>query len=145
MFKCRGAIHCAHLGCRFMSTGAIHCAPTSRHTSCKKRSRIGEKDFYSQGAPGMYDLPQGTVTFLFTGIEGSTHLQQQLGERYAGVLAELRQLLRAALRVWNGREVDTQGDAFFMAFARATDAVSAAVDIQRTLAAHAWPEHRPMV
>jgi predicted ATPase/class 3 adenylate cyclase/DNA-binding CsgD family transcriptional regulator len=87
----------------------------------------------------MYHLPKGTVTFLFTDIEGSTHLQQQLGDRYAGVLEQCRQLLRAAFRVWNSHEVDTQGDAFFVAFARATDAVSAAVDIQRALAAHAWP------
>ncbi len=87
----------------------------------------------------MYHLPKGTVTFLFTDIEGSTHLQQQLGDRYAEELAELRQLLRAAFRVWNGHEVDTQGDAFFVAFARATDAVSAAVDMQRALAAHVWP------
>jgi predicted ATPase/class 3 adenylate cyclase/DNA-binding CsgD family transcriptional regulator len=87
----------------------------------------------------MYRPPKGTVTFLFTDIEGSTHLQQQLGDRYSEVLAELRQLLRAAFRVWNGHEVDTQGDAFFVAFARATDAVSAAVDMQRALAAHVWP------
>jgi predicted ATPase/class 3 adenylate cyclase len=92
----------------------------------------------------MNHLPQGTVTFLFTDIEESTHLQQQLGDRYAGVLAELRQLLHAVFRVWNGHEVDTQGDAFFVAFARATDAVWAAVEIQRILAAHVWP-HGVMV
>jgi predicted ATPase/class 3 adenylate cyclase/DNA-binding CsgD family transcriptional regulator len=86
------------------------------------------------------NLPSGTVTLLFTDIEGSTRLLQGLGDRYASVLAECRQLLRATFQEWNGREVDTQGDAFFIAFARATDAVLAAVDVQRALFAHPWPE-----
>ena len=81
----------------------------------------------------MGNLPQGTVTLLFTDIEGSTRLLQQVGERYGDVLAESRQLLQAAFQRWNGVVVDTQGDAFFVAFARANDAVSAAVDVQRTL------------
>ena len=86
------------------------------------------------------NLPSGTVTLLFTDIEGSTRLLQRLGDSYTGVLAECRQLLRATFQEWNGREVDTQGDAFFIAFARATDAVLAAVDVQRALSAHLWPE-----
>jgi predicted ATPase/class 3 adenylate cyclase/DNA-binding CsgD family transcriptional regulator len=86
------------------------------------------------------ELPTGTVTLLFTDIEGSTHLLQQLGERYADLLAECRQLLRTAFHQWNGHEMDTQGDAFFVAFARASDAVAAAVDGQHTLASHPWPE-----
>src|SRR5215472_739339 len=88
----------------------------------------------------MHHLPTGTVTLLFTDIEGSTRLLQQLGNRYADVLLEYRQVLRAACQQWNGHEVDTQGDAFFAAFVRAIDALSAAVDVQRTLAAHSWPE-----
>src|SRR2546430_13569137 len=88
----------------------------------------------------MHDLPRGTVTFLFTDIEGSTRLLQQLGDRYSRVLEECRRLLRAAFQEWNGHEVDTQGDAFFVAFARATDAVSAAVDGLRALAVQSWPE-----
>ena len=88
----------------------------------------------------MRDLPGGTVTLLFTDIDGSTHLLNQLGKRYAEMLAECRQLLRAAFHRWGGHEVDTQGDAFFVAFARATDAVSAAVEMQRALAAHPWPD-----
>src|SRR5438874_12027514 len=86
------------------------------------------------------DLPAGTITLLFTDIEGSTLLLQQLGEQYSSVLAECRQLLRTAFQQYHGHEVDTQGDAFFIAFARATDAVSAAVAAQRMLASHAWPE-----
>src|SRR5947207_2472913 len=88
----------------------------------------------------MHDLPTGTVTFLFTDIERSTRLLQQLGDRYSGVLEEYRRLLRAAFQRWNGHEVDTQGDAFFVAFARATDAVSGPVAAQRALASHVWPE-----
>lgn len=88
----------------------------------------------------MHELPTGTVTLLFTDIEGSTRLLQQLGHRYDGILTECRQLLRAAFHQWNGYEVDTQGDAFFVAFARATDAVSAAAEMQRALAAHPWPD-----
>jgi predicted ATPase/serine/threonine protein kinase len=86
------------------------------------------------------DLPRGTVTLLFTDMEGSTHLLQQLGDRYAGVLAECRRLMRAAFQQWNGHEIDTQGDGFFVVFARASDAISASVDAQRALASYGWPE-----
>src|SRR5437764_4953590 len=85
-------------------------------------------------------LPTGTVTLLFTDLEGSTRLLQQLGERYHDVLVVCRQLLREIFQRWNGHEVDTQGDAFFVAFARATDAVWAAVEMQHSLAAHTWPD-----
>ena len=85
-------------------------------------------------------LPRGTVTLLFSDIEGSTSLLQQVGERYTQVLGECRHLLRAAFHQYHGREVDTQGDAFFVAFARAIDAVSAAVAAQRALASHLWSE-----
>src|SRR6266849_4690903 len=88
----------------------------------------------------MRTLPSGTVTLLFTDIEGSTQLLQRLGDRYAGVLAECRQLLRAVFQHWSGHEVDTQGDAFFVAFARATDAVSAVMDAQLALVSPPWPE-----
>src|SRR5438132_10762629 len=88
----------------------------------------------------MHHLPMGTVTLLFTDMEGSTRLLQQVGERYTDLLEEYRQLLRSAFQRWNGHEVDTQGDAFFVAFARATDAVSGAVAAQRALASHVWPE-----
>jgi len=86
------------------------------------------------------DLPEGTVTFLFTDIEGSTRLLEQLRESYATLLADQRRLLRQAFATWQGREVDTQGDAFFVAFSRATQAACAAAQAQRALAEHAWPE-----
>jgi predicted ATPase/class 3 adenylate cyclase/DNA-binding CsgD family transcriptional regulator len=88
----------------------------------------------------MRELPTGTVTLLFTDIEGSTRLLQQLGERYTSLLDVCRSLLRTAFFEFHGYEVDTQGDAFFVAFARATDAVAAAVAAQRALFTHAWPE-----
>ena len=84
--------------------------------------------------------PSGTVTMLFTDIEGSTRLLQALGDRYADVLMEHRRLLRSAFRECGGREMDTAGDAFFIAFDRARDAVAAAVAAQRSLAEYAWPE-----
>jgi predicted ATPase/class 3 adenylate cyclase len=84
-------------------------------------------------------LPSGTVTLLFTDIEGSTRLLHELGDRYGDALADHRRLLRESFRERDGREVDTQGDAFFVAFATASQAVAAAVATQRRLAAHRWP------
>jgi predicted ATPase/class 3 adenylate cyclase len=80
------------------------------------------------------DLPTGTVTFLFTDIEGSTRLLTELGERYPAVLTEHRRALRQAFGNHGGVEIDTQGDAFFVAFARAPDAAAAADEAQRSLA-----------
>jgi len=84
-------------------------------------------------------LPGGTVTFLFTDIEGSTRLLQELGDDYGQVLADQRRILRDAFQAAEGREVDTQGDAFFFSFPRAKDAVRAAVEGQRKLSDHEWP------
>jgi class 3 adenylate cyclase/streptogramin lyase len=86
------------------------------------------------------ELPQGTVTFLFTDIEGSTRLLAQLGERYGETLDVHRGILRKAVEDRGGREVDTQGDSFFFAFARANAALGAAVVAQRALAEHQWPD-----
>ena len=80
-------------------------------------------------------LPTGTVTFLFTDIEGSTRLLREIGEGYGQALAEHRRILREAFTGHGGVEVDTQGDAFFVAFADASDAVAAAADAQRALRA----------
>ena len=88
----------------------------------------------------MHELPTGTVTLLFIDIEGSTRLLRQLGKRYAEVLVDCRHLLYATFQEYHGHLIDTQGDAFFVAFARATDAISAAVAAQCVLASHLWPE-----
>ena len=86
-------------------------------------------------------LPGGTVTFVFTDIEGSTKLLQELGdEAYAQVSGDHRRLVRETFAEHGGTEIDTQGDAFFFSFPRARDAVGAAVDAQRALRDHEWPE-----
>jgi predicted ATPase/class 3 adenylate cyclase/DNA-binding XRE family transcriptional regulator len=85
-------------------------------------------------------LPTGTVTLLFTDIEGSTKLLQQLGDAFAIALGAHQALLRAAFAAHAGRVVDTQGDAFFAAFASAPEAVACAVAATRSLAAYPWPE-----
>src|SRR5258708_23276569 len=86
------------------------------------------------------NLPTGTVTFLFTDIEGSTRLLQQLGGEFGGLLADHQRLLREACETNGGSVVDTPGDSFFVAFPRAVEAIQAAVQAQRALAAHAWPQ-----
>ena len=88
----------------------------------------------------MTELPTGTLTLLFTDVEGSTGLLQRLGESYRAALETHRHLLRAAFKAHGGREVDTQGDSFFVVFPRAADAVAAAVAAQRALAEYPWPE-----
>jgi class 3 adenylate cyclase len=85
-------------------------------------------------------LPTGTVTFLFTDIEGSTRLLKRLGKSYGELLAEQRRILRTAAEDHGGEEVDNQGDSFLFAFRRADEAARAAVDAQRTLATYEWPE-----
>jgi len=84
--------------------------------------------------------PTGTVTFLFSDIEGSTRLLQRLGALYGQALAEHQRLLREAFDAHGGHEIDTQGDSFFVAFRRAKDAVAAAIDGQRALAGYEWPD-----
>jgi DNA-binding NarL/FixJ family response regulator/class 3 adenylate cyclase len=85
-------------------------------------------------------LPTGTVTLLFSDIEGSTRLVQRLGSAYAPVLARHRELLRAAIADAGGTEVDCRADELFAAFGDAPSAVRAAVSAQRALAAEPWPE-----
>jgi predicted ATPase/class 3 adenylate cyclase len=80
------------------------------------------------------DLPSGTVTFLFTDVEGSTSLLTELGEAYTDELMEHRRILRACVERHSGVEVDTQGDAFFVAFVSATEALAAATEAQQELA-----------
>lgn len=85
-------------------------------------------------------LPTGTVTFLFTDIEGSTRLLQALRDRYADVLREHHRIVRSTFEVRGGREIESQGDGFFYAFPRAHDGLVAAVLVQRALAGLPWPD-----
>jgi class 3 adenylate cyclase/DNA-binding NarL/FixJ family response regulator len=92
----------------------------------------------AQGAPS---LPTGTVTFLFSDIEGSTRLLKQLGrERYGEVLRQHNEVLRSAFGTHEGIEIDRQGDAFFFVFRSAGTAIAAAVAAQRAMAEIDWPD-----
>jgi len=85
-------------------------------------------------------LPTGTLTFLFTDLEGSTHLLQRLGDRYPELLAAHYELMRAAFGRNGGQEVGTRGDALFVVFEQASGAVAGAVAAQLALAGNDWPD-----
>lgn len=87
----------------------------------------------------MRELPTGTVTMLFSDIEGSTFLLSRLGARYGEALSAQRQVLRSAISDWHGHEMGTEGDSFFVVFETAAGAVACCVAAQRALAGHAWP------
>jgi class 3 adenylate cyclase len=88
----------------------------------------------------MPDLPTGTVTFVFSDLEGSTRLLKQLGDAgYAEMLAMHRAIVREVFAAHDGSEIDTQGDAFFYSFSRARGAVAAAVEVQRRHEGQEWP------
>ena len=89
--------------------------------------------------PQRADLPTGTVTFLFTDIEGSTRLLDRLGEAYPAVLEAHQRILRDAFAARGGIDVSTEGDSFFVVFPAAAQAVAAAAEAQRALGAHGWP------
>lgn len=88
----------------------------------------------------MRELPSGTVTFLFSDIEGSTGLVKRFDDRWGGILAAHNGIMRDAFAAAGGKEVDRQGDAFFAVFSSARHAVAAAVAAQRTLGEHEWPD-----
>jgi len=118
-----------------------------------RRRRAGEAPAADPAAPAgpppvgranVRGLPTGTVTFLFTDIEGSTRLLQELGDRYAAVRDAHAEVLRHAIAEGGGVEVGTEGDSFFAAFPSPVAAVRAAVAAQRGLAAHDWPAGFPL-
>ena len=90
-------------------------------------------------AAGPRSLPTGAVTFLLTDIQDSTGLVGSLGDRYAGLMADARRIIRTAVRDAGGREVDARADEFFAVFKRAGSAAEAAIAIQRAFAKHRWP------
>jgi predicted ATPase/class 3 adenylate cyclase len=87
----------------------------------------------------MHELPTGTVTMLFSDIEGSTALLGRLGDRYGEALAAHRAIMRAAISASGGHEMGTEGDSFFVVFGSAADAVACCVEAQCALAGQAWP------
>jgi class 3 adenylate cyclase len=84
-------------------------------------------------------LPVGTVTFLFSDIEGSTRLLRRLGDDYGPLLSQHRRVMRETATEAGGTEIDAQGDAFFFSFTRARDAVAGALAAQRRHVAESWP------
>ena len=99
----------------------------------------------SEGSPAeSRELPRGTVTLLFSDVEGSTSALKRLGGHYGAALDVHAQILEEAVTAASGVVVDTQGDSFFAVFARARDAVSAAVEAQRGLAGADWPDGLPL-
>jgi predicted ATPase/class 3 adenylate cyclase len=92
----------------------------------------------------MPDLPTGTLTFLFTDIEGSTNLARALANRWPGVLQQHHDIVRGAIRANDGIDIRTEGDAFFAVFDSAVDAVAACDEAQRKLAEHSWPSDGPV-
>ena len=92
----------------------------------------------------MTALPTGTVTFLFTDIEGSTRLLQALGPEYPALLSRHHAIIRAAIAAHGGVEIGTEGDSFFVVFPSAGGAIGATVDAQRGLQEEAWPEGHPV-
>jgi class 3 adenylate cyclase len=84
-------------------------------------------------------LATQTLTFLFTDSEGSTALRRRLGDGYGEVLAAHHWLIRSGLAAHGGKEIDTQGDAFFAVFTSPSACVAAAIEMQRAFASHPWP------
>src|SRR5215212_1785187 len=88
----------------------------------------------------MTELPTGTVTFVFTDIEGSTRLLQELGDEYGPLQDAHAAIMRSAIGAGGGVEIRTEGDSFFAVFPTPSGAVAAAVAAQRELASFAWPD-----
>src|SRR4051812_3738283 len=122
-------------GCRARSSSVSGSSPCRGSTGCSMSSPRPEADVALSDTPTMTRaLPSGTVTLLFTDIEGSTRLLRELGtDAYADALAEHRRVVRDAFVAEGGVEVDTQGDAFFVSFPTATGAVAAANAAQEAL------------
>jgi predicted ATPase/class 3 adenylate cyclase len=94
---------------------------------------------------GVRELPEGTITMLFSDIEGSTALLHRLGgERYGEALSAQRALIRAAITAWHGHEMGTEGDSFYVVFQSAADAVCCCLAAQRALGGQGWPDEAPV-
>jgi class 3 adenylate cyclase len=111
----------------------------NRLLNAAKKHGIMPIGFISAQLEPQRKLPRGQVTFLLADIEGSTDLLQRLDDRYASLLADVRRLVRAAVRAAGGHQVSARGDDVFAVFERASAAVRAALAIQRAMQEHAWP------
>src|SRR5437868_8383694 len=108
------------------------CVPVGERARRDRQAQMAQST-----SEGPRALPTGTVTFLFTDIEGSTKLVQALGDRYDAVLADHCRIIRDAIAQGGGTEVNTEGDSFFAVFPSPVGAVEASTSAQRGLAAHA--------
>ena len=100
-------------------------------------------DSLAQAGPDFRGLPAGSVTMLFTDIEGSTRLAERLGDCYPDTLTAHHRLVREAIQETGGHEVGTAGDSFFAVFGRAADAIECARRAQLALGAGVWPSGAP--
>jgi class 3 adenylate cyclase len=123
----------------FEDDGARDRARTRLLRAAKKHG-IMPIGFISSQLDPQRKLPKGQVTFLLTDIEGSTELLARLKDRYAGLLADVRRVVRTAVRSAGGREVSARGDDVFAVFERAPGALEAALAIQRAMDAGSWPQ-----
>jgi class 3 adenylate cyclase len=123
----------------FEDEGARDKARTRLLRAAKKHG-IVPIGFVSAQLQPQRKLPKGQVTFLLTDVEGSTELLGRLDDRYAPLLADVRRLMRAAVRRAGGREVDARADDLFAVFVRAPAALDAALAIQRAMGATGWPD-----
>jgi len=112
----------------------------SRLLRAAQRHGIMPIGFISAQLQPELKLPKGQVTFLLVDIEGSTELLGRLGDRYSTLLADMRRLVRGAVRRAGGHVVSARGDDVFAVFERAPAALEAALAIQRAVQAAAWPE-----
>jgi class 3 adenylate cyclase len=112
----------------------------SRLLRAAKKHGIMPIGFISAQLQPQLKLPRGVVTFLLTDIEGSTELLARLGDQYAGLLADVRRVVRAAVRRADGHVVSARGDDVFAVFERAPSALEAALSIQRSMREGAWPQ-----
>jgi class 3 adenylate cyclase len=110
-----------------------------RLLNAAKKHGIMPIGFISAQLEPQRKLPRGQVTFLLADIEGSTELLQRLEDRYSTLLADVRRLVRAAVRAAGGHQVSARGDDVFAVFEQAPAALDAALAIQRAMQAHEWP------
>lgn len=94
----------------------------------------------SARSPDFSTLPTGTVTFLLCDVEGSTTLLRHLGDDYAGVIRDVRSVIRSAVGREGGHKVDAHGDEYFAVFGRTPPAIRAAIELQRAMTLHPWPQ-----
>ncbi len=122
--------------CQQLLQAELGVQPAEETRNLYEQIRTGKPESFEETEP----LPSGTVTFLFTEVEASAELLKCLHAGYALVLGEYHQLVQSAIKKWHGHEIGSQGDAFLIAFGRASDAMGCAIDAQQQVSEHRWPQ-----